>query len=202
VLAWNKEHDSKYISFSLFLLVLIISISTHLFIRKIFRFKYLFLSETYEPVARGTFLKSWIFSIEAWIQMTFFFKSFFFFAYKFWNLVTFSGSSHYSDSPFLRPPIITTAHFSDNPLFRQPITPTMTNIYINVVIFLKSGPGEKWAVGIMTWPRKSDQVSKLISKKKNDLKKKVIWIHASILKIQLFKNVPLATGSYVSDKKR
>ena len=106
-----------------------------------FRFNYLFLSETYEPVARGTFLKSWIFSIEAWIQMTFFFKSFFFFAYKFWNLVTFSGSSHYSDSPFLRPPIITTAHFSDNPLFRQPITPTMTNIYINFVIFLKSGPG-------------------------------------------------------------
>ena len=32
MLAWNKEHDSKYISFSLFLLVLIISISTHLFI--------------------------------------------------------------------------------------------------------------------------------------------------------------------------
>jgi hypothetical protein len=42
---------------------------------------YLFLSETYEPVARGTcppapppfgkILKSWIFSIEACIQMTF-----------------------------------------------------------------------------------------------------------------------------------
>jgi hypothetical protein len=30
---------------------------------------------------------------------------------------------------------------TDNPLFRQPITPTMTNIYINFVIFLKSGPG-------------------------------------------------------------
>jgi hypothetical protein len=51
------------------------------------------------------------------------------------------GSSHYSDSPFLRPPIITTAHFSDNPLFRQSITPTMTNIYINFVIFLKPCPG-------------------------------------------------------------
>jgi hypothetical protein len=51
------------------------------------------------------------------------------------------GSSHYSDSPFLQQPIIPTAHFSDNPLFRQPITPTMTNIYINFVIFLKPGPG-------------------------------------------------------------
>ena len=50
------------------------------------------------------------------------------------------GSSHYSDSPFLRQLIIPTAHFSDNRLFRQPITPTMTNIYINFVIFLKPGP--------------------------------------------------------------
>jgi hypothetical protein len=38
-------------------------------------FNYLFLSETYEPVARGTsppfwqILKSWIFVIEACIQM-------------------------------------------------------------------------------------------------------------------------------------
>jgi hypothetical protein len=52
-----------------------------------------------------------------------------------------SPTTNYYDSPFLRQPIITTAHFSDNPLFRQPITPTMTNIYINFVIFLKSGPG-------------------------------------------------------------
>ena len=37
-------------------------------------FNYLFLSETYELVAPyfGKFLKSWIFSIEACIQMTFF----------------------------------------------------------------------------------------------------------------------------------
>ena len=50
------------------------------------------------------------------------------------------GSSHYSDSPFLRQPITPTTHFSENPLFRQPITPTMTNIYINFVIFLKTWP--------------------------------------------------------------
>jgi hypothetical protein len=52
------------------------------------------------------------------------------------------SSSHYSDSPFLRQPIITTAHFSDNPLFRQPFTPTMTNIYINFVIFLNKWSNE------------------------------------------------------------
>ena len=47
-------------------------------------FNYLFLSETYELVARDTCppfwqnLKSWIFSIEACIQITFFLISFFF----------------------------------------------------------------------------------------------------------------------------
>ena len=48
-------------------------------------FNYLFLLETYEPVARDTYpppfgkiLKSWIFSIEACIQITFLLISFHF----------------------------------------------------------------------------------------------------------------------------
>ena len=62
-----------------------------------------------------------------------------------------SPTTHYYDSPFLRQPIIPTAHFSDNPSFRQPITPTMTNIYINFVIFLKPGPGAIKHENFLKW---------------------------------------------------
>ena len=39
-------------------------------------------------------------------------------------------TSHFSDSPLFRRPIVPTAHYSDDPLFRQTIIPTKYITYL------------------------------------------------------------------------